>query len=178
MSLFVLRKLILQMRMPGHPVGLDVWCLVRPFVYFHTSHVRTAKALARLRGCPGSPEPWLVAYVISTIISCAGSYNLSVYIEKYFLTRLGIFYTSNLTHLKVNGSWAFVNEFTITSLMKCNTVIERWATLLIVTVMILSFQTDTPGQTVQTQIRLLLEEQSDQGLHCLQFPLHLLDALL
>ena len=29
-----------------------------------------------------------------------------------------------------------------------------------------------PGQTVQTQIRLLLEEQSDQGLHCLQFPLH------
>ena len=23
-----------------------------------------------------------------------------------------------------------------------------------------------PGQTVQTQIRLLLEEQSDQGLHC------------
>ena len=26
-----------------------------------------------------------------------------------------------------------------------------------------------PGQTVQTEIRLLLEEQSDQGLHCLQF---------
>ena len=37
-----------------------------------------------------------------------------------------------------------------------------------------------PDQTapLQTQIRLLLEEQSDQGLHCLQFPLHLLDALL
>ena len=33
-------------------------------------------------------------------------------------------------------------------------------------------------QAVQTQIRLLLEKQSDQGLHCLQFPLHLLDALL
>ena len=46
--------------------------------------------------------------------------------------------------------------------------------------MILSFQTDRPGQTVQTQIKLLLEveEQSDQGLHCLQFSLHLLDALL
>ena len=27
-----------------------------------------------------------------------------------------------------------------------------------------SFQTDMPGQRVQTQIRLLLEEQSDQGL--------------
>ena len=31
---------------------------------------------------------------------------------------------------------------------------------------------------MQTQIRLLLDEQSDQGLHCLRFPLHLLDTLL
>ena len=33
-------------------------------------------------------------------------------------------------------------------------------------VMTLSFWTDRSRQTVQTQIRLLLEEQSDQGLHC------------
>ena len=46
------------------------------------------------------------------------------------------------------------------------------------TVMILSFRTDMPGQTVQTQIRLLLQEQSDQGLHCLPFRLHRLDSLL
>ena len=46
------------------------------------------------------------------------------------------------------------------------------------TVMILSFRTDRPGQTVQTQIRLLLEEQSDLGLHCLLFHLHRLDTLL
>ena len=45
-------------------------------------------------------------------------------------------------------------------------------------VMILRFRTDMPGQTVQTQIRLLLEEQSDQGLHCLPFRLHRLDTLL
>ena len=44
--------------------------------------------------------------------------------------------------------------------------------------MFLSFRTDIPGQTVQTQIRLLLEEQSDQGLHCLLFRLHRLDSLL
>ena len=37
--------------------------------------VRTAKALARLRGCVGSPEPSLVAHVISTIISWAGSFD-------------------------------------------------------------------------------------------------------
>ena len=43
--------------------------------------------------------------------------------------------------------------------------------------MILSFRTGRPGQTVQTQIRLLLEEQSDQGLYCLPFRLHRLDSL-
>ena len=47
----------------------------------------------------------------------------------------------------------------------------------IITVMIISFRTDWSGQTVQTQIRLLLDEQSDQGLHCLPFCLHRLDAL-
>ena len=31
---------------------------------------------------------------------------------------------------------------------------------------------------MKTQIRLLLEEQSDQGLHCFQYCLHLLDAFL
>ena len=52
-----------------------------------------------------------------------------------------------------------------------------WLIIIIrcITVMILSFWTDRPGQTVQTQIR---EEQSDQILHCLQFHLHLLEALL
>ena len=49
MALFLLRKLILQTHMRSHPVRLDVWFLVGPFVFFHTSCVRTAKALARLR---------------------------------------------------------------------------------------------------------------------------------
>ena len=73
MALFVLRKFILQMRMCRHPVGLDIWFLVGPFVYFHTLCLRTAKALARLRRWACSPEPSLVAYAISTIISWAGS---------------------------------------------------------------------------------------------------------
>ena len=46
-------------------------------LYFHTSCVRTAKALARLH----SPEPSLVAYVISTIISCAGLIISSIFLE-------------------------------------------------------------------------------------------------
>ena len=44
--------------------------------------------------------------------------------------------------------------------------------------MILNFQTDRYRQTVQTQIRLLLEGQSDQVLHCLLFHLHVLTKYL
>ena len=76
MALFDLHKLILQTRMRSHPMGLDVWFLVRPFVYFHTSCEQIAKALVRLRRCAGSPEPSLVVYVISTIISWADSFVL------------------------------------------------------------------------------------------------------
>ena len=59
--------------MDSHPMGLDVWLLIGLFVYFILRFVWTAKALARLCGLAGSPEPSLVAYVISTIISWAGS---------------------------------------------------------------------------------------------------------
>ena len=45
------------------------------------------------------------------------------------------------------------------------------------TVITLSFGTDRSGQTVETQIRLLLEEKSDQGLHCLLFHLHHFDKI-
>ena len=44
-------------------------------------------------------------------------------------------------------------------------------------VMTLSFWTDRSEQTVQTQIRLLLEEQSDQGLHCLLSHLRVFDKI-
>ena len=45
-------------------------------------------------------------------------------------------------------------------------------TTLTYTVMTLSLQSDGSWQKVQTQIRLLLEEQSDHGLHCLPIHLH------
>ena len=44
--------------------------------------------------------------------------------------------------------------------------------------MFLNFRTNQSGQTEQTQIRLLLEEQSDQGLHCLLIHSHLWEILL
>ena len=95
MALFVLCKLILQTHLHSHPVGLDVWFLVRPFVYFHTSCVRTAKALARLRACAGSPEASPVAYVISTIISRAGSNILLLYITVTFVLYSSLIYRCN-----------------------------------------------------------------------------------
>ena len=45
------------------------------------------------------------------------------------------------------------------------------------TVIIWSIETDRAEQTAQTQIRLLLKEQSDQGLLCLLFCLHLLNTI-
>ena len=46
------------------------------------------------------------------------------------------------------------------------------------TVLFLCFRIDRFAKTVQTQIRLILEEQSDQGLHCLESRLHHSDELL
>ena len=43
---------------------------------------------------------------------------------------------------------------------------------------ILCIGTDRSQQTVQTKIRLLLKKQSDQGLRCLPFHQHLLDAFM
>ena len=77
MALIALLKLNLQTCMRSHPMRLHVWFSVRSCVYY-TLCVRIAKAVARLCGCAGSPEPSLVAYVMSTIISWAGSFNLTV----------------------------------------------------------------------------------------------------
>ena len=95
MVLFVLRKLILQTLMRSYPMGLDVWFLVGPFVYFHTSSVRTAKALARLRRCAGSPEPSLVVWVINTIMSWAVSIKNRLIKTPYLIGMRNIMRTGN-----------------------------------------------------------------------------------
>ena len=75
------------------PMGL--W-LVGPFVNFHTSCVRTAKAMAGLHICAGSPEPSLVAYMISTKILWAGSVIFSArqYDSKYMYIHVNLFIVS------------------------------------------------------------------------------------
>ena len=76
----------------------------------HTLCERTAKALVRLRGCAGSPEPSLVAYVINTKISWACSLDttftccrsirmkysrrISLFCSQSFLNHYNMFCTS------------------------------------------------------------------------------------
>ena len=67
--------------------------------------------------------------------------------------------------------------------VRATLILGKWnrpsdkACTITIPVMTLSFRTDISGQTVQTQPRLLLKVQSDQGLHCLLFHLHIFDEI-
>ena len=62
--------------MPSHSEGLGIWVSVWRFLLTHCLYERAAKVLARLRGCAGSPEPSLLAYVISTKFAWRGPNDL------------------------------------------------------------------------------------------------------
>ena len=119
-----------QMRLHSLWKGSKVRLFAWSFLYIPILREPTVKALARLRGCAGLPEPLLVAYVISTFFTRAGS-NLE--------SKRPLFYRND-------------SKFSDRQI---------WA------------NSADPDQTAPRG-----EEQSDQGLHWLQFPLHLLDALL
>ena len=70
--MFFFRFVVLQMLMRSPLFRLQTWVLFWSFHKASTTCLRTAKALARLRLCAGSPEPLLVTYVINTFFSCAG----------------------------------------------------------------------------------------------------------
>ena len=167
-ALFVLRKFILQICMRSHPVGLDVWFLVRPLVYFHTSCEQTAKALARLRECAGSPEPSLVAYVISTIISWTGSIMLCpflVFFLQKHLAEVNVKFSKfqrpadfepKLSHVKreLDNIQERIYLLEIRS-DDVESLQQKHDTCMVCTVIIPTFRTDRSGQT-WTQIRLPL----------------------
>ena len=98
------------------------------------------KALVRLRGCAGSPEPSLFAYAISTIISWAGS---NIY-KLYFYKTNNADDNDNLTftiHVK------YVHVF--------------W---------------NNRPQISERPVWANSTDQSDQGLRCVSFSLHLFDT--
>ena len=88
----------------------DFW--TDSFVDFHSSSVRTAKALARLRGCAGSPEPSLVAYTISTIISWVGSFEVMSYM---YIQHVSLCF--NIAYIIRTSSLSF----TVTCSVACKT---------------------------------------------------------
>ena len=97
-------------------------------------------------------------------------------------------YSFNIIGIFRNGENFYENMKSLTAVKRFSMTVmffshkEKKGISLVfyITKMTLSFRTDTCrfGKTVQTQIRLLLEEQSDQGLHCLLFHLRLFDKIL
>ena len=63
------------MRVPSHSEGPGIWLSVWRFLLTHCLYERAAKALARLRGCAGSPEPSLLAQAISYKFAWCSPYN-------------------------------------------------------------------------------------------------------
>ena len=159
MVLFVLHKLILQTHVHSNPVGLDIWFLVGPFVYFDTSCVRTAKTLVRLCGWAGSPELSLVAYVISTIISWAGS-NL-------VLTKNCSFIKNSGQRFSCIPDWNFLSDWRcLTWRGGCKTtLIQHSHAKSYVCFDIILHHDDRKWRRNGKQCR----PWSDLGLHCLQF---------
>ena len=70
-DVMVFRFVVLQIRMHCPLFWLLTCVFALSFLKAPATCLRTAKALARLRLCAVSPDPLLVAYVISTIFSCA-----------------------------------------------------------------------------------------------------------
>ena len=153
--------------------------------------MQTAKTLIRLGRCPGWSESsplgrtgHFVGFVMRRLMSCVTS-KIQISIHSVWSESLLCaqwvakdpkFTSCRQQRLIRLGEYPGWSE----SLLVTQDIFFWFVMvpLILITVMFLSFWTDKSGQTVQTQIRLLLVEQSDLGLHCLQFPLLLLDALL
>ena len=107
-----------------------------------------------------------VNYCLSTVlwshdvILCCGYFVMSLKCHKYFSWVIPFEFWDTVNFTKVlQENWCRHKS-------KSPRTILRWRACP--TVIFLSFRTDRSGLTVQTQIRLLLEEQSDQGLHSLR----------
>ena len=82
-DIMVIRFVVLQMRMRSSLLGWETCVFAWSFLKVLITCLRTAKALARLRLCAVSPEPLLVAFVMSTLFSYACSFILRIYSSHY-----------------------------------------------------------------------------------------------
>ena len=117
------------------------------------------------------------------IFSCCYNSRTIRYIKFKFEALLS--YTKTTKYVKFQCVWctgARVGIFRISPIETTIKLVQENGKLKritnSITVIILNIGTDRSEQTVQTQIRLLLMEQSDQGLPCLLFCWHLLNTIL
>ena len=113
------------------------------------SRQRTTKALIRLRRCAGWSVPLLFAYDIRHVFSWPSSIESTVYNQCYSIfhkTYSNCFPNHQKSRIKNNNKKTKKKFFSLYQVSINHTD----------TVILLSFRTDRSGQTVQTQIRLLL----------------------
>ena len=150
---------------PGHPPSL-----IRVFaVRMKKSWVLSYQWRAQRRRITTGRMSMIIWVFAGKLVSFWFCQALANFMLKHYLTRT--LYDQQARPICARTCRICTTDNITTKLQISKDLIRR-------TVMILSFRTDMPGQTVQTQIRLLLEEQSDQSLHCLPFRLHHLDSLL
>ena len=117
-----------------------------------------------------SPNMQQMKVILPTTVLLSTQYIrtiLQVSEPKLLDVEIRFVYYFNLKYIHINSSHVY--SYGLYALARSSSLCKTG------TVMILNFRTYRSRQTVQTQIRLLLEEQSDQGLHCLLFHLHLFD---
>ena len=92
------------------------------FVYLHNSCVWSAMALARQRGCAGSHEPSLVAYVISTIISWDNSnilFTCTALMEQTYHGHQSLSFIAKISTVTVTRDPSAMTE----RYLKCNKIV-------------------------------------------------------
>ena len=153
--------------MPSHSEGPGIWLSVWRFLLAHCLYERAAKVLARLCGCAGSPEPSLLAYVISTKFAWRGPNRDKSELVFQFIRQIRI------RHCRM-GPRMRVNPFGITHSNFCKEIITRFPlndewTLpiarIVGSVRWKWFNTVKHNSVDPCQMRH--SASSDQGLHCL-----------
>ena len=146
---------------------------------WYLSHMRAAKVQASMRIHAVSPEPPLLAHTSSESRGTFRQKTRSLAPLNGWTCAVKICHDGMLEDTNLlDGARILLYKIQESAGNLPNIFHGSWRIQVSITVMILSLRKDMPGQTVQTHIRLHLEELSDQGLHCLPFRLHRLDSLL
>ena len=164
---------LLKYNILSNTVGKSMWCdaghpgYLPSLISLHCPHEgnldpkmssELEQWLNRLQECQGPSESVMCFKATLFFYGAAQLRFLSSGSDWIFYFTRNVFGNHQNIEASIHGSWKSVR----------NKHIDRSAQIV---------QSQRSAQIVQTQIRLLLEEQSDQGLHCLLFHLHHFDKI-